>query len=102
VSQPVRALEGVFIAIAFVLFLAAVAVYAPSERPPWGATGSRAVAWALVMSHNSSEFRVLVTKLPDAAYCASTLPANVSATHAYVAVIPSSGGEVVYYVGFKP
>jgi len=98
-SQPVRALEGVFIAIAFVLFLAAVAVYAPSERPAWGATAGRAVAWALVVSHNSSEFRELVTKLPDAAYCASTLPANVSATHAYAVILPE--GEVLY-VGFKP
>jgi len=101
-SQPVRALEGVFIAIAFVLFLAAVATYAPSDRPAWSATGGRAVAWALVVSHNATEFRELITRLPDAAYCASTLPANVSATHAYVAVIPSGGGEVVLYVGFKP
>jgi len=101
-SQAARSLEGVFVAIAFVLFLAAVATYAPSDRPAWSATGGRAVAWALVVSHNSSEFRVLVTKLPDAAYCVDRLPANVSATHAYVAVIPSSGGEVVYYVGFKP
>jgi len=101
-SQAARSLEGVFVAIAFVLFLAAVATYAPSERPAWSATGGRAVAWALIVSHNASEFRELVTRLPDTAYCVDRLPANVSATHAYVAVIPSSGGEVVLYVGFKP
>jgi len=98
-SQPVRSLEGVAIGLAFVLFLAAVAVYAPSERPAWSATGGRAVAWALVVSHNSSEFKALVTGLPDTAYCVDRLPANVSATHAYATVFPD--GEVLY-VGFKP